>query len=164
MLEASTCCKEAGCPNFGSIVRLCPNSCPYPHWSLPISTKQHWKLKFHDLKPSVIVILPKKNLSTKSSKMMVGKRSAYWNGGFFGGRHVHFPGFTGGAGMLLANQATSDITKADCAGAKVCEPVKSVPQLPCRFKKLPSSKLTASLSLKIPWLEGAWPIFRGENF
>lgn len=41
-----------------------------------------------------------------------------------------FSGIYIGAGMLLANRATSDITKADCVGAKVCEPVKSVPQLP----------------------------------
>lgn len=70
--------QRSSLPKFWIYVILCPNSCPYPHLSIPISKKQHWKLKFHALKPSVIVILPKK-LSTKSSNMTVRKRSAYWN-------------------------------------------------------------------------------------
>lgn len=51
--------QRSSLPKFWIYVILCPNSCPYPHLSIPISKKQHWKLKFHALKPSVSWYSPK---------------------------------------------------------------------------------------------------------
>ena len=75
--------------------------------------------------------------------MMVGRRSAFPIEmiPFWGDMLIFWEGENGMSWHVLTyldplqNQATSDRTKEDCAGAKVCEPVKSVPQFQ-KFKEV----------------------------